>query len=211
MGRILFLLSPAHCGGRRAKILMNPDAEFALARRLREPPGLALGEAFAFMSGLYFRGKLAYAQAFSCRGNPPGVLVITPGRGLLEPEQPIGRQDLLEMAEVPVALEDARYRGPLERDAKALASGIGGADEVVLLGSIATDKYVSGLLDCLGGRLLFPGEFVGRGDMSRGGLMLRAVLAGRELSYIPLAGAVRSGPRPPKLEPIRRRTIVVSE
>jgi hypothetical protein len=38
--------------------------------------------------------------------------------------------------------------------------------------------------------------------MSRGGLLLRCVAAATELSYAPVLGAVRSGPRPPKLTPI---------
>jgi hypothetical protein len=50
-------------------------------------------------------------------------------------------------------------------------------------------------------RLLFPAEFVGRGDMSRGGLMLRCVDQRTELSYVPVQGAMRRGARPPKLPP----------
>jgi hypothetical protein len=69
----------------------------------------------------------------------------------------------------------------------------------VLLGSIASDKYVDLLLEVFGERLLFPAEFVGRGDMSRGGLMLRCATAGVEMSYLPVAGAKRHGPRPPRL------------
>jgi hypothetical protein len=53
------------------------------------------------------------------------------------------------------------------------------------------------------GRLLFPAEFVGRGDMSRGGLMLRCVDERAELTYVPVRGAVRRGMRPPKLPPRR--------
>jgi hypothetical protein len=54
-----------------------------------------------------------------------------------------------------------------------------------------------------GARLLFPADFVGRGDMSRGGLMLRSVSSAEELRYIPVAGAVRHGARPPKLVPLK--------
>jgi hypothetical protein len=61
------------------------------------------------------------------------------------------------------------------------------------------------LLPIFGDRLMFPVHFVGRGDMSRGGLMLRCVMAGFELPYVPLAGAIRHGERPPKLEPLRSR------
>jgi hypothetical protein len=90
------------------------------------------------------------------------------------------------------------------RDAKLLADAVGASDEVVLLGSIATAKYVEPLVEVLGERLLLPKDFVGRGDMSRGGLLLRCVRAGAELTYAPVRGAVRNGQRPPKLEPLRR-------
>ena len=69
----------------------------------------------------------------------------------------------------------------------------------VLLGSIASGKYVDVLLEVFGSRLCFPAEFAGRGDMSRGGLMLRCVASGEELGYVPLVGAERHGKRPPKL------------
>jgi hypothetical protein len=39
--------------------------------------------------------------------------------------------------------------------------------------------------------------------MSRGGLLLRCVRDRRELEYVPVLGAVRHGPRPPRLEPVR--------
>jgi hypothetical protein len=39
--------------------------------------------------------------------------------------------------------------------------------------------------------------------MSRGGLLLRCARAGEELTYVPVQGAVRHGPRPPKLTPIK--------
>jgi len=75
--------------------------------------------------------------------------------------------------------------------------------EIVLLGSVASDKYVDPLLGVFGERLVFPPSFVGRGDMSRGGLLLRCVRSGEELTYVPVKGAVRHGPRPPRLPPIR--------
>ena len=91
------------------------------------------------------------------------------------------------------------YRIPLQRDLSQLQRF---PDvEVVLLGSVASNKYVDVLLEVFGERLLFPVEFVGRGDMSRGGLLLRAAEAGQELTYVPVAGAVRRGRRPPKLAP----------
>ena len=69
----------------------------------------------------------------------------------------------------------------------------------VLLGSVASARYVEPLLAIFGDRLFFPPAFVGRGDMSRGGVLLRCVAEGRELDYAPVAGAERHGPRPPRL------------
>jgi len=54
----------------------------------------------------------------------------------------------------------------------------------VLLGSIATPKYLEPLNEVLGPRLHVPQEFIGRGDMSRGALMLRCAAEGHELTYI---------------------------
>jgi hypothetical protein len=110
-------------------------------------------------------------------------------------------------AAVDVSVDNPKYRKPLERSARVLAADLGARCDVVLLGSIASPKYVDVLLDIFGERLLFPAEFVGRGDMSRGGLLLRCVSAGQELGYMPVAGAVRHGQRPPKLEPLKRSRI----
>lgn len=200
----IFLLSPAHCGGKRAGYLFNDGARFDLAQRIRQPGGVALGEVFSFVSGLYFRGKLAYASAFGRA--PEGVsasLVITTNRGLIPADTSVTLADLRDMGCVDIAEDEHRYRRPLARDARALAK-VAGEPEVVLLGSVATGKYVDVLREALGRRLLFPSEFVGRGDMSRGGLMLRCVAERKELTYVPVEGAVRHGTRPPKLEPRRR-------
>jgi hypothetical protein len=188
-----FLLSPARCDGIRMGLLMRPQASFPLALALRSRAGAPLGDVFTFASGLYFRGKLAYTRAFG-RG-----LVITPGAGLVDPDRPIGPGELRAWGRVRVDLADRRYRRPLERDVQRLAAELPPACQVVLLGSIASDKYVELLLEILGERLLFPVDFVGRGDMSRGGLMLRAARSGTELPYGPVRGAVRRGPRPPRL------------
>ena len=198
MSRI-FLLSPAYAGGVRARMIMSETAQFDLARRLRSAKSPTLGEVFSFLSGLYFRGKLAYANAFAL---PADVLVITPNRGLLPASRPINIAELRAFAEVDIHEDDPRYRRPLERDVRKLTKRLP-ESEVVLLGSIATGKYVDILLDNLGDRLLFPGDFVGRGDMSRGGLLLRSAVDRCELSYIPVRGAIRKGKRPPKLEPRR--------
>jgi hypothetical protein len=200
----VFLLSPAYAGGLRAKMNMSERAQFDLARRLRSNKPPTLGEVFAFLSGLYFRGKLAYANAFAPpRRRRSSVLVITPTRGLVAAATPIGLADLREFAGVDIHEEDPRYRGPLERDVEQLAGKLPADTQVVLLGSIATAKYVDVLLAHFGQRLCFPADFVGRGDMSRGGLLLRCAVDRCELNYIPVAGAVRKGKRPPKLEPRR--------
>jgi hypothetical protein len=200
----IFLLSPAHCGGERAQLVFNPAATFPLAQRLRQRGGAPLGDVFTFLSGLYFRGKLAYARAFqSPPEGVPGILVITTNDGLRSPEHRVSLATLRRYGRGNIDEDDARYRRPLLRDAGLVDSAAGPGCEVVLLGSVASGKYVDVLLGVFGSRLLFPATFVGRGDMSRGGLMLRCVDAGRELDYIPVTGAVRHGPRPPKLEPRR--------
>ena len=71
----IFLLSPANCGGIRAKIVASPAATFDLATRLRSPAGAPLGEVFSFVSGLYFRGKLAYARRFARPPDPDDPVV----------------------------------------------------------------------------------------------------------------------------------------
>jgi hypothetical protein len=194
----IFLLSPAHCGGKRAELLLNERAAFPLAQRLRSA-GLTLGEAFSFLSGLYFRGKLTYAARFA---RPPageaGVQVITTDRGLLAADTAIGLRDLREFGAVDIRADHPGYRAPLQRDALRLRSV---PDmEVVLLGSVATGKYIDVLLEVMGERLLFPSDFVGRGDMSRGALLLQAAREGRELAYEPVAGALRRGRRAPKVK-----------
>ena len=202
--RRVFLLSPARCDGERAKLLTSPEGRSELAARLRSAEGAPLGEVFSFLSSLSFRGKLTYARVFA---NPPrGVrpaLVITAERGLMSPDEHVRRDDLLAFARVDIAGGDERYLAPLRRDVAALARRVG-RSVVVLLGSVATGKYVDALLDAFGERLLFPAAFVGRGDMSRGGLLLRHAREGRELEYVAVQGAVRRGHRPPKLEPLKR-------
>jgi hypothetical protein len=189
--------------------VLSERAQFDLAVRLRSGRGVAIGEVFAFVSGLYFKGKLAYALEFARPPEPgapltgSGALVITPSAGLRPVETGITMDALRGFAGVDIAANDPRYRKPLVASARALDQEIGPDCEVVLLGSIASAKYVDVLTGIFGDRLLFPIDFVGRGDMSRGGLLLRCVRSGEELPYAPVTGAVRHGPRPPRLPPIK--------
>jgi hypothetical protein len=207
VGHRIFLLSPAYAGGERARMILRDQAQFPLARRLRGKSGAPIADVFTFLSGLYFRGKIAYANAFA-RPAPrtSGVLVITPTRGLIDARMRIHLDDLREFAEVDIHEDDPRYRMPIERDAQHLATKLSAQSEVILLGSIATGKYIDVLLANFGQRLRFPADFVGRGDMSRGGLMLRCAADRQELSYLPVAGAIVNGKRPPKLAPRRYAT-----
>jgi hypothetical protein len=195
----LFLLSPARCGGVRAGQLARSSGELGVQLRTGTAP---LGEVFAWLSALYFRGKLAYARAFA-EPSPGAVsaLVMAPGLGLHPPETPISIAHLQAMGAVEV--ESEPFVAQLRADATRINAELRADTQVVLLGSIASGKYVDTLIDVFGARLVFPAEFVGRGDMSRGGMMLRAARSGEPLAYAMVAGTVRRGKRPPKLAPIR--------
>ena len=195
----VFLLSPASCAGRRGEQLLARGADFALARRVRDG-GAPIGEVFSFVSSLYFRGKLGYADRFAAppRGCP-GVLVITAGRGLLHPDTVVTLGDLRAFSRVPIDAGEPRYVEPLRAAAEDLRARAPRDTEIVLLGSIATAKYVDVLGAVFGRSLLFPRDFVGRGDMSRGGMLLRSAAAGVELDYASVDGSVRRGRRAVKL------------
>jgi hypothetical protein len=188
----LFLLSPAHLGGERAALLFDDRARFPLAQQVRSAEGARLGDVFSFVSGLYFRGKLAYAEAF---GRPPpgvsGGLIISAGEGLLSPDERVDLARLRAWAAVDVDPDNPDFTGPLIEHAEALVRALP-QGRFVLLGSVATDKYVRPLTRVFGDWLLFPSDFVGIGDMSRGSIMLRAARERRELGYLPLEGARRS-------------------
>jgi hypothetical protein len=185
-------------------MILNPCAQFDLAKKLRSREGASVAEVFTFLSGLYFRGKIAYARTFARTAKGTcGVFVITPTRGLVDARSTITLADLREFAAVDIDETEPRYRKPLERSVRALAKSVSTDCEIVLLGSIATGKYVDVFLKYFRQRLLFPADFVGRGDMSRGGLMLRCAADRQELEYLSVAGAVLNGKRPPKLAPRR--------
>ncbi|HEY8518264.1 MAG TPA: hypothetical protein VIS07_22355 [Candidatus Binatia bacterium] len=200
--RRLFLLSPARVNGVRAGYLLNPDASFALARQFHRD-GLPLAEVFSFTSGLYFRGKITYARRFASEPDC-AIRVITPNAGLLDPSVVLTASTLRTFGEVDIDADDPRYTEPLRRDARALARMLAEDGVAVLLGSIATSKYRDVLLDVFGTRLVFPRDFVGRGDMSRGGLLLRSARDGVELPYETVLGATLRGTRPARLPPLPR-------
>src|SRR3954466_11559161 len=193
-------------------MVISPAAQFALARQLRTPEGASLGDVFSFVSGLYFRGKLAYAGRSAAAPDPlepvsaGGVLVITPNAGLRAADAPVTVETFRAFAGTSIDVGNSTYRRPLERGARALLEAVGPECEIVLLGSVASGKYVQVLQPIFGDRLMFPPAFVGRGDMSRGGLMLRCAAAGEELEYVPVAGAIRHGTRPPRLAPLQPRS-----
>jgi hypothetical protein len=190
----VFLLSPAFCGGRRGAILLKDGGTSAPALQLAQG-ALSLGAAFSFVSGLYFRGKLTYARHFAA-GRTPGIAVITPTRGLQPPDLVVDGALLREFVGVDLGSGDPRYLEPLVRDLADLAARMPPGARAVLLGSVATAKYLEPIADVLGDRLHFPRDFIGRGDMSRGALLLQHVDANHELDYVPFAsGVVRRGPR----------------
>ena len=196
----VFLLSPARAGGPRYSMLVRDQAQFELAVKLRQGAA-TFGEVYSFISGLYFRGKMAYSEAFRAAPSEiPAALVIVPGAGLVPPETPVTVDQLDQISRIPVDEDNPVYTDALLRSAKLLDEYAGPACLHVLLGSIASGKYTRPLLEVFGERLVFPADFVGRGDMSRGGLMLRCARSGTELSYVPVQGAVRHGARPPRLE-----------
>ena len=176
-----FLLSPANCRGKRAAHLFRDAADFDLAVRLRTPEGAPLADVFSFVSGLYFRGKAAYARAFARPAD--AALVITGGRGLLPLDAPVTLADLLAFRDEEIDASNPAYREPLVEQLAARVASAGRRAEFVLLGSLATRKYLDPLGSVLGSRLLYPEPFLGMGDMQRGALMLRAVSAGVELPY----------------------------
>ena len=197
----IFILAPADTSGRRAQYILDNNAKFDLARKMRTPAGAPIGRVHTFLAGLYFRGKVAYAKAFATP--PPEVepsYVITPDRGLIATDVCIGVAELREMSEADADPRNTRYKEPLERHLKPLAANKK-IDEVILLGSVGSNKYVDVLLRMFGDKLLYPQEFVGRGNMSRGGLLLRRIVERRQLTYVPVKGAPRSlTKRPAKLE-----------
>src|SRR6188472_4236393 len=122
----IFLLSPARLDGKRAQFLFQPVTMFPAARALHSTEGAPIGEIFTFLSGLYFRGKLTYAEAFARppQGLSSGVFVITPNRGLLAPSVSVTLDELSSLAKTDVDPCEQEFRSPLQRDSKALAEAL---------------------------------------------------------------------------------------
>lgn len=184
MSQSIFILSPASCSGQRAKLLFSERAEFYLAKRLRSEDGAKLGEVFSFLSGLYFRGKLTYSRAF-CRSDDVSraIWIITSNRGLLSPDTIVRLSDLEAFASVAISVDEPKYVLPFTQAAAELAAKLELDEQIIFLGSLATEKYLRILRATFGERLKVPRDFLGRGDLSRGSLLLRAVDAGAELEY----------------------------
>jgi hypothetical protein len=190
----IFLLSPANLSGKRGQMLLNPNADFALARALRSPAGAPLEKIFSFVSGLYFRGKAEYARRFGrASAGRPSALVMTAGGGLCTLDEMITKARLEAWQRVVVSEQNPHFTAPLQRQACELLDAHDSSTQFVLLGSVATRKYVLPLLEVFGASLFFPRRFAGLGDMGRGALLLRAAADGIELDYEPLASAVRAG------------------
>jgi hypothetical protein len=197
MPATLFLLSPANLGGLRAKQVMSPRATFAAAQLYRSEEGVPIADAFAFMSALYFRGKIAYARRFALPHpaiGGDGIFVITSGYGLVPPDWCITPERMKKMQTTDIDVGARNYVRPLREHAERIALALGSDDQIVLLGSVATGKYVDVLWPILGDHLRFPSAFAGLGDMARGGLMLRAARAGKELEYVKLDSSRKRAP-----------------
>jgi hypothetical protein len=186
----VFLLSPVNLAGKRGQMLLNPEARFELARALRSGAGAPLGEVFSFVSGLYFRGKVSYARAFGrSSGGRDSAWVMTAGGGLCALSETVTLARLSGWQRVAINERNPHFTLPLQRHASMLLDAHDAETRFVLLGSVASNKYVAPLIEVFGPRLLFPTTFAGLGDMSRGALMLRAAREERELEYSPLADA----------------------
>jgi hypothetical protein len=199
----IFLLSPADASGRRGQMLLNPKSQFELAQRLRTS-GITLGEAYSFMSSLYFRGKLSYAATFANQTHDqPSIQIITPTRGLLSPHTTLNLSDLSDLGLERILEKNPRYRDPLERDLRKLSESLGTEGKVIFLGSLGTKRYIPLLKEILGNRILVPRDFLGMGNMKRGAVLLRCVREHRQLSYVTLADTEVT--RKPKLGPSKRQ------
>jgi hypothetical protein len=181
----IFLLSPANASGIRGQRLLDATSQSELALRLRQT-GARLGDVYRNISSLYFRGKLEYAQRFR---NPPhpaaGVQIIT-GVGLMLPETLVRFDEFRQLSAISIDARNERYRQPLVADLMRLRETVGVHVDIILLGSIATSKYIDPIESVFGEHVLVPRDFVGCGDMRRGSLLLQCCMQGTELEYVPV-------------------------
>ena len=112
MSQRVFLLSPANTSGERARQLLSPRAKSDAAQLYRTEEGVPIAIAFAFMSALYFRGKITYAIHF---GGVENTFVIAPGFGLVPPTWCITEERMKTLSRTPVDVRKRNYRKPLER------------------------------------------------------------------------------------------------
>ena len=140
---------------------MSERATFDLAVRLRDARGTARGSVQLSERSI-FQGQARLLAAFGVHRilsrlfSGAGVFVITPNAGLRTPDTPVTLGGISRFAGVDVSADNPSYRKPLDRSARSLAADIGPDCGVVLLGSIASAKYVDVLLSIFGDRLLFP-------------------------------------------------------
>lgn len=181
----LFVLSPASLTGVRGERIVSGRGHTPLVGTLRRGGSAPLGDVYAAISSLYFGGKRDYARHFArAPGKTRDIFVITPSRGLLPLDAPVDLDLLRAFRRSPIDLAESRYVRPLLDTATALRERLASHGDVVLLGSIATSKYLEPLGEVFSDRLLFPRDFLGRGSLSRGSVLRKAVAANRELEYV---------------------------
>jgi hypothetical protein len=192
----IFLISPANMSGVRGTRLLGKTSKTDMQARL-SGEGVELGEVFTYVSGLYFRGKLEYGRMFGSSKGTPGVHVITPAAGLVSPDKKVTLEELRSICGAEVNANNPAYCEPLEGDIHRLRQ-TSESSRFVLLGSIATPKYLEPLMRAIGDDLFYPLDFIGLGDMSRGSLLLRSVRAEVELEYVSARGNMKRGNPSPK-------------
>jgi hypothetical protein len=153
---------------------------------LNELPGLTKLDGFPLLASVAGSAPLDGAV------DSIGLRALLAGDGRRDHRD--GRQSRLDEADVDDALQRVRY----------LAYAVSGADGDPSPGAHRGRSYVDPLVRAFGYRLFFPPDFVGRGDMSRGGLMLRAASSGEELTYALVEGTTLHGPRPARFTPRAR-------
>jgi len=192
----IFLISPANMSGVRGTRLLCETGKGDVHMRLKGE-GVELGEVFSYVSSLYFRGKLEYGNAFGNKPSVgPGPYIITPSAGLVSPKTKVRLEELRAICNTEIDASNDQFCRPLENDVRRLRQKYEGS-RFVLLGSIATPKYVEPLMRALEGDLFYPSAFVGLGDMSRGALLLQCARTQVELVYTRPGPTTKAQQAPP--------------